>query len=71
MEEQVVSVYAGTRGFLDKVPTAQVGRFESELLSHMHAQHQGLLDTIRTKKDLGPVEDQLKSVLTAFADNFA
>jgi len=66
-----VSVYAGTRGFLDKIPTAKVGRFETELLSHMHAQHQDVLDTIRTKKDVGPVEDKLKSVLAAFAENFA
>ena len=71
VEEQVVSVYAGTRGYLDKIATADVGRFETELLSHLHAQHQDLLDTIREKKDLGPVEDKLKSVLTAFADNFA
>ena len=71
VEEQVVSVYAGTRGFLDKIATADVGRFESELLSYMHAQHQGILDTIRTKKDLGPVENELKAALTSFADNFA
>ena len=71
VEEQVVSVYAGTRGYLDKIPTAQVGRFEQELLSHMHAKHQDILDEIRTKKDLGPVEDRLKSVLGAFADSFA
>jgi F-type H+-transporting ATPase subunit alpha len=71
VEEQVVSVYAGTRGFLDKIATSDVSRFEAELLAHMHAQHQDLLDTIRTKKDLAPVEDKLKSVLTAFADNFA
>src|SRR5437762_2752932 len=71
VEEQVVSVYAGTRGYLDKVATADVGRFESELLSFMHAKHQEVLDTIRTKKDLGPVEDKLKSVLGEFAGNFA
>jgi F-type H+-transporting ATPase subunit alpha len=71
VEEQVVSVYAGTRGYLDKVAPADVGRFEAELLSQLHAQHQDLLDAIREKKDLGPVEDKLKSVLAAFADNFA
>jgi F-type H+-transporting ATPase subunit alpha len=71
VEEQVVSVYSGTRGYLDKVAAADVGRFESELLSHMHAKHQDVLDAIRTGKDVAPVEDKLKSVLTAFADNFA
>jgi F-type H+-transporting ATPase subunit alpha len=71
VEEQVVSVYAGTRGYLDKVATADVGRFEAELISFMHAQHQDLLDAIRTKRDLGPVETELKAALGAFADNFA
>jgi F-type H+-transporting ATPase subunit alpha len=71
VEEQVVSVYAGTRGYLDKIPTNQVGRFETELLSHMHAKHQDILDDIRVKKDLGVVEDRLKTVLSAFAENFA
>lgn len=71
VEEQVVSVYAGTRGYLDKTPTSQVSRFEQELLSHMHAKHQGILDRIRTEKDLKNVEDELKTVLSAFAENFA
>ena len=44
---------------------------ESELLSYMHSKHQDLLDTIRTKKDLGPVEADLKSALAAFAEAFA
>jgi F-type H+-transporting ATPase subunit alpha len=70
VEEQVVSVYAGTRGFLDKIPTSDVGRFETELLGHMHAQHQDILDEIRTSKDIKTVEDRLKTVLSAFAGNF-
>jgi F-type H+-transporting ATPase subunit alpha len=37
----------------------------------MHAQHQDILDEIRTSKDIKSVEDKLKSVLSAFADNFA
>src|SRR6201993_4634699 len=60
VEEQVAVIYAGTRGYLDGIATNQVRRFESELLSHLHGKHQGLLDTIRTEKDLKNVEDQLK-----------
>ncbi|WP_091736639.1 F0F1 ATP synthase subunit alpha [Phenylobacterium immobile] len=71
VEEQVASVYAGTRGYLDKIPTSQVRRFETDLLSHLHAEHQDLLDTIRNEKDIKSIEDRLKSVLTAFADSFA
>jgi F-type H+-transporting ATPase subunit alpha len=70
VEEQVVSVYAGTRGYLDKIATADVSRFETELLSHMHGQHQDILDEIRTSKDIKSSEDRLKTVLSAFAGNF-
>ena len=44
---------------------------ERELLSHLHAKHQGLLDKIRVEKDLKNAEDDLKSVLAAFAATFA
>jgi F-type H+-transporting ATPase subunit alpha len=71
VEEQVAVVYAGTRGYLDAVPTNQVRRFESELLAHLHGKHQALLDKIRIEKDLKNVEDDLKTVLAAFADTFA
>jgi F-type H+-transporting ATPase subunit alpha len=71
VEEQVAVVYAGTRGYLDGVATNQVRRFESELLAHLHGKHQGLLDKIRVEKDLKNAEDELKSVLAAFASAFA
>jgi len=48
-----------------------VGRWERELLSYLHGKHQDVLDQIRTKKDLGPVEDALKAALTAFSETFA
>jgi F-type H+-transporting ATPase subunit alpha len=70
VEEQVAVIYAGTRGYLDGVATNQVRRFETELLAHLHGKHQALLDTIRTEKDIKNVEDQLKSVLAAFAETF-
>src|SRR5438270_52341 len=40
VEEQVVSVYAGTRGYLDRVAVSDVRRFEAELLGHLHTKHQ-------------------------------
>src|SRR5271170_7134449 len=51
-EEQVCILYAGTRGYLDSVPVNAVGRFESELLGRLHAQHDYLLEAIRTQKTL-------------------
>jgi F-type H+-transporting ATPase subunit alpha len=72
VEEQVAVIYAGTRGYLDGIPTADVGRFEQELLAHLHIKHQALLDTIRTGKALtDTVEAELKSVLKHFAETFA
>jgi F-type H+-transporting ATPase subunit alpha len=72
VEEQVCVIYAGTRGYLDKIPVASIGRFEKELLSRLHSQHQGLLDGIRTKKALDAgLEGELKSTLDSFSATFA
>ena len=72
VEEQVAVIYAGTRGYLDGIPTSQVGRYEAELLSFLHGKHQAILDAIRTEKALsGPLEDKLKSALAAFTSTFA
>jgi F-type H+-transporting ATPase subunit alpha len=72
VEEQVCVIYAGTRGYLDGIPANQVQRFESELLSRLHSQHDDLLSAIRAKKELtGELEGQLKSALDAFVQTFA
>ncbi len=47
MEQQVVSMWVGTSGRLDAVPTSDVSRFESELLDYLAREHKGLLDGIR------------------------
>ena len=72
VEEQVCVIYAGTRGYLDKIPTASVGRFQQEFLSRVHSQHAGLLEGIRTKKELAPdLEAELKGALETFSETFA
>src|SRR6201996_3954940 len=72
VEEQVCVIYAGTRGYLDKIPTSAVGRFEREFLARLHSKHQGLLDGIRTKKALdSEMEAELKSALESFSSTFA
>jgi F-type H+-transporting ATPase subunit alpha len=72
MEEQVVSVYAGTRGYIDGIAVSDVGRFEKELLARIHANHASLLEGIRTKKDLtSDIEAELKDILAAFVKTFA
>ena len=72
VEEQVVSIYAGTRGYLDGIAVSDVGRFERELLARMHSKHAGILDAIRTKKALSPeLEAELKDAIESFAKTFA
>ena len=72
VEEQVCSLYAGTRGYLDAIPASAVVRYQAELLARLHGDHQDLLDAIRTTKRLDePLETQLKAVLDAFATTFA
>ena len=71
-EEQVVVIYAGVNGYLDELPVAAVGRFEQELLTHVHAKESKLLSTIRTEKALSDdTESKLKSVIEGFAAKFA
>ena len=72
MEEQVCVMYAGTRGFLDKLPVKSIGRYEEELLRHLHAEKSKLLETIRKEKKLSDdTEAELKATLEAFTSHFA
>ena len=71
-EEQVASIYAGTRGYLDGIPTNRVAAYERGLLSHLHAKHESWLQGIRTEKALTPkLEDELKTVLADYTKSFA
>jgi F-type H+-transporting ATPase subunit alpha len=72
VEEQVASIYAGTRGYLDGVAVNRVGAFEQGLLANLKAKHPKWLEAIRTEKALSPkLEDELKTILTDFAKSFA
>ncbi len=72
VEEQVVSIFAGTKGFLDKLKVADIGRFEKALLSHVRADHGKLLETIRTEQKLSDeTESTLMSVIGKFTETFA
>ncbi len=65
-EEQVVSLWAGTRGHLDRVPVEDVRRFEAEFLQYLRHAPGGPLEAIRESKDLS--EDTEKALLQAFGD---
>ena len=67
VEEMVVSLWAGTTGRLDKVPTDDVLRFEQEFLDYLRRDKGGILDTIR--ESLNFTDDTGSSLEDAY-DNF-
>ncbi|MDR1007867.1 MAG: F0F1 ATP synthase subunit alpha [Campylobacteraceae bacterium] len=72
VEKQVVIIYAGAKGFLDDVATADIGKFESELYPFIEAKYPDILEQIRVKKVLDKdVEDTLKKALNDFKTTFA
>ena len=72
VEEQVVSIFAGVRGYLDGIDTGDVTRFEQEFLSDVRANHGALLDEIRTAQELSDESDKaLTAILDEFAKKFA
>jgi F-type H+-transporting ATPase subunit alpha len=70
VEEQVVVIYAGTRGWLDTIPVVDVIRFEAEFLTDLRAKHADVLAQIRDTKELTDT-DKLDAVLKSFLDSFA
>ncbi|MEZ5271044.1 MAG: F0F1 ATP synthase subunit alpha [Ilumatobacteraceae bacterium] len=66
VQEQVVSIFAGTRGYLDDLPVEDVRRFEQALLDHMRLRHADLLDSLRT----GGIPDDLGQVVADFKEMF-
>ena len=72
VEEQVVSLYAGVRGYLDKIEVRDIGRFEAGLISGIREKGRDILDAIRTSKDLTPETDEkLKAFLVEYSRTFA
>ncbi len=71
-EEQTVSIFAGTNGFIDAVPVNAVTRYETAMLADMRANHADILNDIRDKRDLSKeTTEALKTALGNFAKTFA
>ncbi len=66
VEEQVVSIWAGTKGKLDDVPLEDIKRFESELLDHMRRR----TDVLQTIVSTGKLESDTEAALAAAVDEF-
>ncbi|MGZ4465548.1 MAG: F0F1 ATP synthase subunit alpha, partial [Nocardioides sp.] len=71
LEEMTVSLWVGTTGRLDKVPTGDVLRFEQEFLDYLRRSHDNILSTIReTQKFEDGTEQSLDQAYTSFLDQF-
>ncbi|MDA0223102.1 MAG: F0F1 ATP synthase subunit alpha [Rhodobacterales bacterium] len=70
--EQVIVIYAGTKGFLDKIAVGNVNRFEAGLLNHLRQNCADLLADITNndRKVSDDLEAAIKSAIEAFASDF-
>ncbi len=69
VSEQVVVIYAGTRGYVDDVPVAECRRFEAELLEHMATRHGSMMRDIDATGAM-PDEAAFDAAITEFAAGF-
>ncbi len=71
-EEQTVSIFAGTNGYLDAVPVERVTDYESQMLAFMRSEHADVLTLIRDSREFGDeARGKTKAALDAFAKQFA
>jgi F-type H+-transporting ATPase subunit alpha len=70
VEEQVVSLFAATNGYLDPVPVDEVRRFEAELIDWFRGRHRDLLDDIKSSGDIADVPG-FEAAIKEFAESFS
>lgn len=69
--DQVISIYAGTKGYFDKIPVAQVARAEKELLQFISEEKSEIRNGLIEGKELtAEIEEQLKAALVEFQGRF-
>ena len=68
VEEQVASIFAGVRGYLDKIDVGRVTAFEAQYMTELKSRAPEILMAIRTDQEIKPETEQK---LTAFLDGFA
>ena len=68
VEDQVIAIFAGTRGYLDRLPLNKVGDFENRLLSDMKATAPDIVASIRNDRE---IKKDTEAKLVAFLDSFA
>ena len=72
VEEQVVAIFAGVRGYLDSIEVRDIGRFEQGLLEEFHNNHSDILTNIRTEGELSDETDKkIAEIMDQYAKTFA
>ena len=71
MEEQVISIYAGVNGYLDKVSIENISKFETDLMNLIKSSHKDIIKSIRDEKALtDSTEEKLKKAIEEFLKTF-
>jgi F0F1-type ATP synthase alpha subunit len=66
-EEQVCVLYAGVRGFLDKIQTSEISKFEKLYIEHLKTKYPHIIETIRVEKQLNDkINAELRTILEEF-----
>ena len=69
--DQVIQLFTAKHRFIKQIELAKISKYESELLSYMHANHQDLIDDIKSKKLISnETETKLKEVIGNFTNDF-
>jgi F-type H+-transporting ATPase subunit alpha len=72
VEDQVIAIFAGVRGYLDAIEVGKIGAFERQLLTEIHAREPGIVDAIRGQREIKPdTEKKLVAFLDGFTKAFA
>ncbi|MBC8124287.1 MAG: F0F1 ATP synthase subunit alpha [Candidatus Kapabacteria bacterium] len=72
VEDQVVTIYAASSGFMDELPVESIKKYEIELLEFVQAGHSDIIDGLRTQKALTEeIVAKLNAVLKSFTERFA
>jgi len=71
LSKQIVVLFAGTRGYLDKYKVDKVAAYEEQLLGFVESKHSAIMNEIEEKKIISPeLEKKLKDMLTEFDSVF-
>jgi len=67
VDQQVMVIYAGTKGYMDDVPVNRISEFQDQFLTYVDSRAHGIRDALGAKMELtDAVEGQLKQALTDF-----